>query len=273
MRWGCTQCVGRASCPPRHMLPCRHRLIMAHSCAELQATSQTARQEPDGRMELLAPCAPTEEAPQQEQSTFCAPAAAQPAPVQQVCDTRRSLLLASTALACQAPAAVQASGRTSLLQGLPTAAEVESLAGGLQERGPQQLNAEQRHAVASVLLRAGGATPFALWGPPGTGKTVSAALWCCMHAHVRLQACLHVSALMDAASCEAACSLWDECRSPWWNAPCRWDPAVPGPLACSQAHSHAPLKLAMIPSSAVAACWGCGCLYGLHELPAGMRRC
>lgn len=35
------------------------------------------------------------------------------------------------------------------------------------------LNLEQRHAVASVLCGAGGGTPFALFGPPGTGKTVT----------------------------------------------------------------------------------------------------
>ena len=56
------------------------------------------------------------------------------------------------------------------LQKLPTTTEVHSLATSLQERGPQRLNAEQRLAVASVLLGAGGPTPFALWGPPGTGK-------------------------------------------------------------------------------------------------------
>ena len=61
---------------------------------------------------------------------------------------------------------------------LPTTTGVQSLASNLQERGPQQLNAEQRLAVASVLLHAGGSTPFALFGPPGTGKTVRM-LVCC----------------------------------------------------------------------------------------------
>lgn len=43
----------------------------------------------------------------------------------------------------------------------------------MAEVGPRQLNLEQRHAVASVLSGLGAGTPFALFGPPGTGKTVT----------------------------------------------------------------------------------------------------
>ena len=51
--------------------------------------------------------------------------------------------------------------------------EVSECAAAVTERGPRTLNAEQRMAVASVLAGAGGDTPFALFGPPGTGKTVT----------------------------------------------------------------------------------------------------
>ena len=50
---------------------------------------------------------------------------------------------------------------------------MQAVADSLQERGSQRLNSEQRTAVASVLLRAGGPRPYALFGPPGTGKTVT----------------------------------------------------------------------------------------------------
>ncbi|GAB4815315.1 hypothetical protein N2152v2_002361 [Parachlorella kessleri] len=43
----------------------------------------------------------------------------------------------------------------------------------LQEKGRQKLNAEQRAAVAAVVCGAGRTAPFALFGPPGTGKTVT----------------------------------------------------------------------------------------------------
>ena len=56
---------------------------------------------------------------------------------------------------------------------LATLAAVEDCAASIQERGDRQLNTEQRMAVASVLLHAGGAVPYALFGPPGTGKTVT----------------------------------------------------------------------------------------------------
>ena len=52
-------------------------------------------------------------------------------------------------------------------------AAVEECAASIRERGDRQLNTEQRIAVASVLLQAGGAVPYALFGPPGTGKTVT----------------------------------------------------------------------------------------------------
>ena len=52
-------------------------------------------------------------------------------------------------------------------------AAVDECAASITERGSRQLNTEQRVAVASVLLGAGGAVPYALFGPPGTGKTVT----------------------------------------------------------------------------------------------------
>lgn len=55
----------------------------------------------------------------------------------------------------------------------PTLEEVFSCAEGICEEGTRVLNFEQRQAVASVLCGAGGRTPFALFGPPGTGKTVT----------------------------------------------------------------------------------------------------
>lgn len=56
---------------------------------------------------------------------------------------------------------------------LPSMNKVRLVAEGIQEVAAQKLNAEQRLAVASVLCGAGGSTPFALFGPPGTGKTVT----------------------------------------------------------------------------------------------------
>lgn len=50
---------------------------------------------------------------------------------------------------------------------------MDDVAGRIREAGARTLNAEQRLAVASVLAGAGGGTPFALFGPPGTGKTVT----------------------------------------------------------------------------------------------------
>jgi flagellar biosynthesis GTPase FlhF len=56
---------------------------------------------------------------------------------------------------------------------LPSLAAVDECAASIQEKGSRQLNSEQRVAVASVLLQAGGPVPYALVGPPGTGKTVT----------------------------------------------------------------------------------------------------
>ena len=39
--------------------------------------------------------------------------------------------------------------------------------------GSVSLNKEQRRAVATVLTAAAGRTPIAIFGPPGTGKTVT----------------------------------------------------------------------------------------------------
>lgn len=55
----------------------------------------------------------------------------------------------------------------------PTAAAVKAVEGTMAHVGAQRLNEEQRWAVAAVLAGAGAATPFALFGPPGTGKTVT----------------------------------------------------------------------------------------------------
>ncbi|PRW57862.1 helicase MOV-10 [Chlorella sorokiniana] len=55
----------------------------------------------------------------------------------------------------------------------PGADAVAAVAANLQERGKQRLNAEQRTAVAAVVSGAGRAFPYALFGPPGTGKTVT----------------------------------------------------------------------------------------------------
>jgi hypothetical protein len=54
-----------------------------------------------------------------------------------------------------------------------TLREVDECAKAIQEVGPRRLNLEQRQAVASVLSGRSSGTPFALFGPPGTGKTVT----------------------------------------------------------------------------------------------------
>ncbi|KAL3141854.1 hypothetical protein ABBQ32_004519 [Trebouxia sp. C0010 RCD-2024] len=57
---------------------------------------------------------------------------------------------------------------------VPTVGKLQRKAGFLEELGSQKLNSQQRQAVASVLVGAGGGTlPLALFGPPGTGKTVT----------------------------------------------------------------------------------------------------
>ena len=63
------------------------------------------------------------------------------------------------------PAAAAALERSLVLQ--PDAGAVAAATAGLQERGAQRLNAEQRQAVAAVVCGAGRAFPFALFGPPG----------------------------------------------------------------------------------------------------------
>ena len=55
----------------------------------------------------------------------------------------------------------------------PSLADVQAAADALRARGARALNAEQRLAVAALLRGAGGGAPFALFGPPGTGKTVT----------------------------------------------------------------------------------------------------
>ena len=51
---------------------------------------------------------------------------------------------------------------------------MRSKAESIEELGAQCLNSQQRLAVASVLVGAGGGRlPLALFGPPGTGKTVT----------------------------------------------------------------------------------------------------
>ena len=56
---------------------------------------------------------------------------------------------------------------------LASLAAVDECVASIEERGDRKLNTEQLNAVASVLLGAGGSVPYALFGPPGTGKTVT----------------------------------------------------------------------------------------------------
>ncbi|DBA76409.1 TPA: hypothetical protein ACH3X1_010114 [Trebouxia sp. C0004] len=57
---------------------------------------------------------------------------------------------------------------------LPSLHKMHRKAGFLDELGAQKLNSQQREAVASVLVGAGGGRhPLTLFGPPGTGKTVT----------------------------------------------------------------------------------------------------
>ncbi|KAL4430622.1 hypothetical protein ABPG75_005878 [Micractinium tetrahymenae] len=81
-----------------------------------------------------------------------------------------------------------------LAQLQPEAEAVAQVAAGMQERGSQRpLNAEQRQAIAAVICGAGRAMPYALFGPPGTGKTVTL-VECAMqllqtYSHARLLLC------------------------------------------------------------------------------------
>lgn len=57
---------------------------------------------------------------------------------------------------------------------VPSVGKLQRKAGFMEELGSQKLNSQQRQAVASVLVGAGGGSlPLALFGPPGTGKTVT----------------------------------------------------------------------------------------------------
>ncbi|KAL4522814.1 hypothetical protein Ndes2437A_g07565 [Nannochloris sp. 'desiccata'] len=58
----------------------------------------------------------------------------------------------------------------------PSLAQVEEIDSKLEllcGRSGAPLNTEQRHAVAALIAGAGRASPYALHGPPGTGKTVT----------------------------------------------------------------------------------------------------
>jgi hypothetical protein len=77
----------------------------------------------------------------------------------------------SLLLPCAGAAAHLATPPQAALQ--PAAAAVDAHAAGLRERGAQRLNAEQRRAVAALVCGAARAAPYALNGPPGTGKTVT----------------------------------------------------------------------------------------------------
>lgn len=55
---------------------------------------------------------------------------------------------------------------------LPSEEHLQRVAATVEEHGAQQLNAEQRRAVAAMLCSSGEAV-YALNGPPGTGKTVT----------------------------------------------------------------------------------------------------
>lgn len=56
----------------------------------------------------------------------------------------------------------------------PAVGKLVEKAASLEELGAQKLNSQQRQAVAAVLVGAGGGgLPLALFGPPGTGKTVT----------------------------------------------------------------------------------------------------
>lgn len=55
---------------------------------------------------------------------------------------------------------------------LPSASDVDALSESLELA--DDLNHEQRYAVASFLLGAGSPSPYCLLGPPGTGKTLTA---------------------------------------------------------------------------------------------------
>ena len=80
--------------------------------------------------------------------------------------------------------------------------DVQQKARAMTELGQQHLNEEQKVAVASMLLGVAGARPFALNGPPGTGKTVTLVE---MGLQVRL-----APSLAEAADCAARASVdWD----------------------------------------------------------------
>ena len=74
---------------------------------------------------------------------------------------------------------------------------VQLKANALTKLGQQRLNEEQKVAVASMLLGVAGARPFALNGPPGTGKTVTLVE---MGLQVRLVPNLAEAALFEQAA-------------------------------------------------------------------------
>lgn len=75
---------------------------------------------------------------------------------------------AGAGAAVSAGPALSQAERWRLEQLQPEAGAVAVEAGAMRERGSQRpLNAEQRHAIASVVCGAGRAMPYALFGPPG----------------------------------------------------------------------------------------------------------
>lgn len=94
---------------------------------------------------------------------------------------------------------------------LPSLAEVQQRADAIRERGARALNVEQRLAVAAHLCGAGGRVPFALFGPPGTGKTVTL-VECALQARQAQRS--HVSAMSVHALLSPRCANhWGACAA------------------------------------------------------------
>lgn len=85
--------------------------------------------------------------------------------------------------ACWAPPAEAPHHRAAALQRLqrlqPEAEAVADAVAGMQERGRQRLNAEQRQAVAALVCGGGRAYPYALCGPPVRWGVLGEQRRCC----------------------------------------------------------------------------------------------
>lgn len=120
----------------------------------------------------------------------------------------RGALIATASMAHSARLLPSLDGSDATDPGMqPVLADVTSLAETLpcMSRSGERLNAEQRLAVAAVVLGAGRPSPYAVWGPPGTGKTVTLVA-CALELRRRYPGCRLLCCAPQNYSADLLCS-------------------------------------------------------------------